>query len=229
MNYERLYNSIIENAKKKLNKRKWLYTEKHHIVPKSLGGKNTEDNLVRLTAREHFICHWLLVKMQAKGTPERNKMLYAFWMMKLNPCSKNARYVNARAYEKYKKEYSSACREQQKGSGNSIFGKSWYTNIETGESKVFSADPKEGWVLGRNVFNGQSCKIKKQRTSVAKERWDRFHSGNWKSLSDFDVSEGRSKMASVLMFKDHIPLYILYTKTKRRRFESDRSLIGVYE
>jgi len=39
------------------------YTEQHHILPKCLGGTNNKSNLVRLTAREHFVCHLLLVKM----------------------------------------------------------------------------------------------------------------------------------------------------------------------
>lgn len=34
------------------------YTEKHHIIPKSLGGDNSKTNLVVLTGRQHFICHW---------------------------------------------------------------------------------------------------------------------------------------------------------------------------
>ena len=51
------------------------YTERHHIIPQSLGGSNDKDNLVDLTAREHFICHWLLIKM-TEGE-HRSKMLYA--------------------------------------------------------------------------------------------------------------------------------------------------------
>ena len=44
------------------------YTEKHHIIPKSMGGSNAKSNLVALTAKEHFICHLLLTKMtDAKG------------------------------------------------------------------------------------------------------------------------------------------------------------------
>lgn len=234
MNYDRLYRSIVENARKNLAERTGIYTEKHHIVPRSLGGKNTKDNLVRLTAREHFVCHWLLVKMQKRGTIERSKMLHAFWMMKPSPVAESPRYMNSRVYEKYKEEYSSDCRAKQTGSGNSNFGKSWYTNINTGETKVFSTVPGEKWILGRNVLDGQTCSVKgivlKHKESLlAKERWDRFHSGNWKSLSDFDTSEGRSRMASVQMFKTQIPLYLSYSKTKRRRFVSDKSLIGVYE
>ena len=54
-------------------------SEKHHILPKSLGGDNNKINLVKLTPKQHFICHRLLVKMTT-GTA-RQKMVYAFWIM----------------------------------------------------------------------------------------------------------------------------------------------------
>jgi hypothetical protein len=56
------YNNITENAKSRIIDG---YTERHHILPRSLGGTNDKDNLVDLTAREHFICHWLLTKMHS--------------------------------------------------------------------------------------------------------------------------------------------------------------------
>lgn len=58
--YTNTYYNIINNASSRLIEG---YTEKHHIIPKSLGGDNSVSNLVKLTAREHFICHWLLTKM----------------------------------------------------------------------------------------------------------------------------------------------------------------------
>lgn len=58
--YFKWYTSIIERA----NTRELQgYSERHHIIPKSLGGLDSHDNLVTLTAKEHFICHLLLVKM----------------------------------------------------------------------------------------------------------------------------------------------------------------------
>lgn len=60
--YTTWYNSIISAAQLRTLP-ETTYTEKHHIIPKSLGGSNSKDNLVRLTAREHFVCHWLLTKM----------------------------------------------------------------------------------------------------------------------------------------------------------------------
>ena len=58
--YTRWYYAIVANARCRIVNG---YTENHHIFPKSIGGDNSMDNLVLLTAREHFICHWLLTKM----------------------------------------------------------------------------------------------------------------------------------------------------------------------
>lgn len=59
-----IYNAIINQAKSRgLDKSKVNFiTEKHHILPKSFGGNNTNDNLVLLSLKEHFICHHLLTK-----------------------------------------------------------------------------------------------------------------------------------------------------------------------
>lgn len=60
MNYQRLYDQIIDRAKNRVLDG---YREKHHIVPRSYGGSNSKANLVELTAREHFIAHWILFKI----------------------------------------------------------------------------------------------------------------------------------------------------------------------
>ena len=64
--------------------------EKHHIVPRSMGGSNKKENLVALSPRVHFIAHWLLWKAYKNG-----KMANAFWTMKL--C--NGRRLNSKSYE----------------------------------------------------------------------------------------------------------------------------------
>ena len=56
------------------------FFEKHHIIPKCLGGGNDEDNLVSLTLREHFLCHWLLTKMVQDSCSKR-KMYFALSIM----------------------------------------------------------------------------------------------------------------------------------------------------
>jgi hypothetical protein len=78
MNYKRLYDSIISKAKTARGSRDISagYFEMHHILPKCLGGGDEQSNLVKLTAREHFIVHWLLCKIH-----KNYKLASAFNMM----------------------------------------------------------------------------------------------------------------------------------------------------
>ena len=55
--YKSWHDAIINKA---LNRKIKGYLEKHHILPRSLGGSDNKDNLVELTAKEHFIVHMLL-------------------------------------------------------------------------------------------------------------------------------------------------------------------------
>ena len=80
--YTKWYFNIIANAKSRISVDG--YIEKHHIIPKSLGGNNTKENIIALSAKEHFICHLLLPKMTA-GLNKR-KMSFASNMML---CGKN--------------------------------------------------------------------------------------------------------------------------------------------
>jgi hypothetical protein len=91
--YRRWYFNIIQN---RLLNPTTGYTERHHILPKSLGGSNDRSNLVALTAREHYLCHLLLIKM-TEGSA-RTAMLRAFNAFKM--CgSKNPRQLTARQYQ----------------------------------------------------------------------------------------------------------------------------------
>ena len=71
--YTSWYYQIIDNARHR-SVDDAEYVETHHIIPKSFytsisktgwldGNPDVPDNLVKLSYREHFICHWLLVKM----------------------------------------------------------------------------------------------------------------------------------------------------------------------
>lgn len=84
--YTKWYYSIINNAAVNQPERN-VYSEIHHIIPKSLGGTNNSDNLIKLTAREHFICHLLLTKMISGA--DKYKMYSAFWRM-LNSTKKQS-------------------------------------------------------------------------------------------------------------------------------------------
>lgn len=100
--YNKWYTNITENAR---TRDLTGYVERHHIIPVSLGGSNSKENLVDLTAREHFICHWLLTKIHTGES--RAKMVYA-----LNGMKRNGQYteryetkITSRVYENLKKEF----------------------------------------------------------------------------------------------------------------------------
>jgi hypothetical protein len=116
LNYTEIYNQIIERARSE-NRRKGvgLYYEAHHIIPKCMGGGNGKENLVELTAREHFICHWLLIKM-TEGE-HRSKMLYALNGMKAENRyqQRYASAITARVYERYRIEHAKNHSETMKG------------------------------------------------------------------------------------------------------------------
>jgi hypothetical protein len=99
--YSKVYFSTIEKAKQR-GWKKARGRERHHIIPQSLGGSNDKNNLVYLSCREHFLCHWLLVKMTEGES--YHKMVYALMGMRAEN-EHQERYqtiFTARVYEKYR-------------------------------------------------------------------------------------------------------------------------------
>lgn len=79
----------------------------HHIIPKSLGGTDDPKNLIRLSYRQHFIAHRLLLKITSGK--DRSKM--AFALMRFGKSSKH--------FAQASKQISMAL----SGEGNPMFGK----------------------------------------------------------------------------------------------------------
>lgn len=63
MNYQKIYDALVQKRRENPLDKKIQYCERHHIVPQSNGGGNDKENLINLTAREHFFAHELLVKI----------------------------------------------------------------------------------------------------------------------------------------------------------------------
>ena len=97
MNYQKIYDQIIDRAKvRKLEG----YGENHHIIPKCMGGTNKKENIVKLTAREHFICHWILTRI----FPSNIKIFYAFSSMVLLENKTQQRFTPSSRTVEYVKE-----------------------------------------------------------------------------------------------------------------------------
>lgn len=128
--YTKWYYAIIANARTNIP---CGYTENHHIIPKCLGGTDILENLVNLTAREHFICHWLLTKM-VENKKHKYQMWNAFSCMLYRECPNQQRYkVTSKIFENIKKEGSKIKSIKFSGSGNPMYGK---THSEEAIAKI---------------------------------------------------------------------------------------------
>lgn len=88
--------------------------EKHHIIPKSLGGQDSKDNIVPLTFREHYFVHLLLTRFTiGKDRMKMSFALHTFFHFGHHR-SKLAK-TNSRTYERHKSYYREACRLRMKG------------------------------------------------------------------------------------------------------------------
>lgn len=77
VNYASIYNTIIERAKRRVEPT--CYFEKHHIIPRSMGGSDEKDNLVKLTVKEHRVCHVLLYRLFRDEYPNLIYAVYKFY------------------------------------------------------------------------------------------------------------------------------------------------------
>ena len=104
MNYKKNYDDYISYVKT-LNRKKldrsdpdYVYYECHHIIPRCMGGVDNTYNLVLLTAREHYLAHYLLTKIY----PCISKLVYAFWAV----CTLGGLCLSSRGFERLRRDIS---------------------------------------------------------------------------------------------------------------------------
>lgn len=161
--YTKWYHNIINNAQLKSNH--IGYHEKHHIIPKCLGGDNSPQNLVLLTAKEHFIVHLLLIKMVENSL--KYKLVYAAWQLGRSLRLKKER-ITSNQYTYLKEElsisktgvkrapFSLSARKNMSishlGENNHMFGKT-----HSDETKMKISQTKKGKQCGSdNPFFGKT-------------------------------------------------------------------------
>ena len=84
MNYQKHYTALIERARARPPAG---YVEKHHVIPRCMGGTDEPANLVPLTPEEHFVAHQLLVRMH----PEKKGLAIAVWRMTFGKHHENSK------------------------------------------------------------------------------------------------------------------------------------------
>lgn len=155
--YKNLYFSIIENAKNKIYAG---YTENHHIIPKCLGGSDEKENIVKLSAREHFICHLLLTKIS-----DDDRIKYSAMCMRLsNPRQQRNYKINSWVYSMLKEYNSQLCKEKFTGRECPNKNKEKYYDPLTRTSKFF-----EKGTQPKNWKKGSPPETKQKYTGIHKD------------------------------------------------------------
>jgi hypothetical protein len=188
MDYQSIYSQLVSKRQQNLVEG---YTEKHHIIPRCMGGSDESSNLVALTVREHFIAHQLLVKIY----PKESSLVYAANMMLY--C--NGLKHTAKKYEWLKKQFSQnmsqihkgkklteshrkRISESQSGENNNMYGKT-----HTDEVKQRISEKKMGSIRSEESRLKQSASTKGQpKSDEHKRKISEAHKGKKRSQSVTD-------------------------------------------
>jgi len=111
VNYQKVYDALVT---KRIADPAVGYFERHHVLPKALGGSNAKANIVLLTGREHFIAHLLLARIHGGGM-----WMAVVWMKGRRH---GDRYMNGRLYESARQAWATWSRENQRGEKHWAFG-----------------------------------------------------------------------------------------------------------
>lgn len=177
--------------------------EKHHIVPRSMGGSNKKDNLVALSPRVHFIAHWLLWKAYKNG-----KMANAFWTMKL--C--NGMRLNSKSYEQARAvaiEYMASTKRGKKASEA--------TKLKMSLASKGKLRPPEVVEKIRQKHIGQK-RSNKAKTNMSKAHVGRRLSDETKAkMSAAKKGKPPNNMGKVYTMKEPMPLELRLKLGEQRR------------
>lgn len=215
MNYLKMYNDLVTYRKQNPAQG---YTENHHILMRSMGGSDTEDNLVKLTGREHWIAHLLLYRIH-----RNSQTIHACNMMAMRCEERGIAYIkNSKTYEfiriQHAKLTSDRNKFSHKGESNSQYGTCWICNIELQKNQKISKDAPipNGWILGRNKWKIKDRTDYKSNISDNKQKelytkWYNYYT-SWKasglSIDKFMKERGYNGASTATQMWSKLGLYV---------------------
>lgn len=139
--------------------------ERHHIIPKSLGGSDRKENIVILTPREHCIAHMLLVRMY-EGLAKA-KMIFALRSM-TRLRNKHRNTITTRLYETIRNDYQNRIKDPSVIAYRSeITRKQWTPE----RKKAVAEKTRKQWEEGSKRQTFASKEYKEKKCQQMKERW----------------------------------------------------------
>lgn len=231
MNYKKNYYDYIDYVKT-LNRYKGdgKYYEKHHIKPRSLGGDDSEDNLVLLTAREHYLAHYLLWKFNP--CMETAFAFHAMMDMKNNKVNRDYKVFSSRIYQELRVQCSRYISEINKGN------KVWLGKHHSEKTKKKISEAHKGKKLSEESKNkdrlanlGRKHSEETKRKISENNKGKHFMSDEHKNkirlanLGKHHSEETRKKMSAIrkgAVFTDEHKLHLSESAKKRVYSEETR-------
>ena len=165
MNYNKLYSRFIESKRSRILIKESGY-DLHHIQPKSLGGKDNKTNLVKLTYREHYIAHRILVKMY-KG---KDKMKMSFSLLALRYFRNKHRQdsgLNSRQYEFCRSQWSDYLKTKQGQAYRSNSAKKQWTPERRAQQAEIT---RQQWRDGKKSYL-KSAEYRQRKSEQSLKMW----------------------------------------------------------
>ncbi len=186
MNYKKTYDALIKKAQIRNSiKGQGIYLEKHHIIPRCMDGNNEFENLVNLTAKEHFVVHHLLTKIYGKKCYQA----FAAFLMRYNKFQNRDYNISARLYKELR-ECAAIISSERQTNNNSMSKKVSAKNLLTGETLMVL---KEDFDNDKNlvgVMYGVISKIKGIKKS--KECNDKNSKKHINMVSAFNINTNKT-------------------------------------
>jgi hypothetical protein len=202
MDYQKVYNTLVRRGQNRILEG---YSEKHHIIPRCIGGTDEETNLVSLTPEEHYLCHLLLVKIY----PNNIRLVKAaMFMVSANKDQQR----NNKAYGWLKRQYS----EYMRGPNNPTkLNGTWNKGITGYKNKVNFSD---------KTIELMSARMKDKNPCAGIKPW------NHPRATDYSKSVWKQADAVYQVWIDNSkPSYCkLYTLVNKKCYTNDSKVIGPY-
>jgi len=215
VNYQKIYDSLINRVK---SRSFGGYREKHHIVPRCLGGSDDEQNLVELTPEEHYLAHQLLLKIH----PHHRGLAKAAHMM----CT--GRPTN-KYYGWVRRKFAEAQSQSIMGDKNPVYGTRLIHNLNLRQTKRIAREEAlpEGWKEGAvydydlyfeklDTANKKLAEKKaKKETKIKKLRWlyEVYMENGFEGV--LKTGYDKSKPNLVMQFAKYLPEFVPQNGKKR--------------